>query len=41
MLLKKQWVNEEIKMEFKKMIMKAQPFKIYGMLQKQCLEENS
>ena len=41
MLLKKQWVNEEIKMEFKKMIMKVQPFKIYEMLQKQCLEENS
>ena len=42
---KKQWVNEEIKKEIKKyirqMIMKTQPLKIYGMLQKQCSEGNS
>ena len=42
---KNQWVNEEIKRNLKntsrQMIMNAQPFKIYGMLQKQCLEGNS
>ena len=43
---KKQWVNEEIKKEIKKknsrqMIMKTQPFNIYGILQKQCSEGNS
>jgi len=38
MLLKNQWVNEEIKKEIKntlrQMIMKTQPLKIYGMPQK-------
>ena len=38
MLLKNQWVNEEIKKEIKntlrEMIMKTQPLKIYGMPQK-------
>ena len=41
---KNQWVNEEIKKEIKntlrQMIMKTQPLKIYGMLQKQCSEGN-
>jgi len=46
MLLKKQWINEEIKKEIKKntsrqMIMKTQPFKIYGMPKQQCLEGSS
>ena len=45
MLLKNQWVNEETKQKFKntlrQMIVKTQPFKIFGMLQKQCLEGNS
>ena len=45
MLLKNQWVNEEIKKEIKKyprdMIMKTQPLKIYGMPQKQCSEGSS
>ena len=44
MLLKNQWVNEEIKKEIKntlrEMIMKTQPLKIYGMPQKQCSEGN-
>ena len=44
MLLKNQWVNEEIKKEIKntlrEMIMKTQPLKIYGMLRKQCSEGN-
>ena len=43
MLLKNQWFNEEIKREIKKnpsrqMIRKTQPFKMYCMPQKQCLE---
>ena len=45
MLLKNQWVNEGIKKENKntsrQMIMHTHPFKIYGMPQKQCLEESS
>ena len=45
MLLKNQWVNEEIKKEIKntwrQMIMKTQPLKIYGMLQKQHSEGSS
>ena len=48
MLLKNQWVNEEIKRELKKkkttsrqMTMKTQPFKIYRMPQKQFLDGNS
>ena len=45
MLLKNQWVNEEIKKEILKntsrqMIMKTQPLKIYGMLRKKCAEGN-
>jgi len=43
MLQKNLWVNEEIKKEIKKtlrqMIMKTQPFKIHGRLQKQFLRE--
>ena len=43
--LKNQLVNEEMKKKIKnasrKMIIKIQPFKIYGMLQKQCLEGSS
>ena len=42
MLLKKPVVNKEIKREIKKYIEtnnnENTPFKIYGMLQKQCLE---
>ena len=45
MPLKNQWVNEEIKREIKKyliqMIKKTQPFKIYRMPQKQCVEGSS
>ena len=46
MLLKNQWVNEEIKKEIKKntsrqMIMKTQSLKIHGMPQKQCSEGSS
>ena len=45
MLLKKKCVNEEIKKEIKnpsrRMIMKTQPLKIYGMPQKQCSEGSS
>ena len=41
MLLKNQCVNEESKEKLKntsrQMIMKTQPFQIYGMMQKQCL----
>ena len=44
MLLKNQWVNEEIKKEIKntyrQVIMKTKPFKIYGMPQKQGLERS-
>ena len=43
-LVKNQWVNEELKKEIKKYLEtndKTQPFKIYGMPQKQCLEGNS
>ena len=42
MLLKNKWVNKEIKKKifkiWRQMTMKTQPFKIYGMLQKQFLE---
>ena len=42
---KNQWVNEKITRKIKKysrqMTMKTQPFKIYGMLQRHCLEGNS
>ena len=45
MLLKNQWVNEEIKKEIKKntsrQIMKTHPLKIYGMPQKQWSEGNT
>ena len=45
MLLKNQWVNEEIKKGMKKyfdtMTRKTQPYKIYGMQQKQFLEGSS
>ena len=45
MLLKNQWVNKEIKGEIKKYFEtndnEKQPFKIYGMLQKQHSEGNS
>ena len=45
MLLKNQWVNEEIKKEIKKYletnVMKAKPHQINGMLQKQYSQGNS
>ena len=45
MLLKNQWVNEEIKKGTKKyfdtMTRKTQPYKIYGTQQKQFLEVHS
>ena len=45
MLLKNQWAKDEIKEEIKKyletMTMKTQPYKIYGMQQKQFLERRS
>ena len=45
MPLRNKWVNDKIKKELKitsrQMIMKTQPFKIYGMPQGQCLEGNS
>ena len=45
MLLKNQWVNEEIKKEIKntwrQMAMKTQPYKIYETQQKQLLEGSS
>ena len=45
MLIKNQWVKKEIKREIKKyletMIMKTQPFKIYGMPEKKFLEGSS
>ena len=39
-----QWVNEQIKREIntsRQMIMKTQPFEIYGMPQKQFLDQSS
>ena len=45
LLIKPKWVNKEIKKKLKntlrQMIRKTQPFKIYGMPQKQCLEGSS
>jgi len=45
MLLKNQWVNRKSRRKLKntsrQMRMKTQPFKIDGMLQKQCSEGNS
>ena len=42
---KKQWINEEIKKEIEKNLEtndnKTQPFRIYGVLQNQCLEGSS
>ena len=44
MLLKNQWVNEEIKKEIKNYLEtndnEDTPLKIYGMLRKQCSEGN-
>ena len=41
MLLKNQWVNEEIRNTLEQMTMKTQPYKIYEMQQKQFLEGSS
>ena len=43
MLLKNQWVNDEIKEEIKKYLetMKTQPYKINGMQQKEFSERSS